>query len=84
MSIFVCPLLNLILSNQIKHTAKINTLHRVIFALLNLETVSPVLNSPRHSFVLGEIVWDIDIRPVLNSRAHNQGEKDEYFPVYSN
>lgn len=35
----------------------------------------PVLISPRRSYVKRENIWDIGIRPVLNSHAKNGGER---------
>lgn len=49
----------------------------------------PVLISPRRSYVKRENIWDIGIRPVLNSHAKNGGERGKkkkggkYFSIYS-
>lgn len=49
-----------------------------------------ILNSLRQNCDWREIIWDIAIRPVLNSPADNVKAKGakikqgEYFPVYSN
>lgn len=62
------------------------TVYRLIFAPSTLEFYG--LNSPRHSCVQREIIWDIGICPVLNLLADNKDEKGwkqnggEYFPVY--
>lgn len=50
------------------------TVYRVIFAHLNLQTVSPVLNSPRQGCVLREIIWDSGIRPVSNSPSDKEAK----------
>lgn len=37
-----------------------------------------VLNSPLHSCISNEIIWDFGIRPASNSSADNKGEMDGY------
>lgn len=41
------------------------------------ERFRPVLNSPRHTLCIKEIIWDIGIHPVLIPPADNNGEKGE-------
>lgn len=47
----------------------------VIFSLLTYKHFCPVLNSPRHSCVQREIIWDNGIHPVLILLHDNEGEK---------
>lgn len=49
-----------------------------------------VLNSPKQGCVLGEIIWDIGIFPVLNSPEDDEGAMGKikravvvFFPIYS-
>lgn len=54
-----------------------------------MQTVSPSLYFAQTRLCTKEITWNIQICPVVNSPADNDGEKGEnktggeYFPVYS-
>ena len=45
--------------------------------------VSTCLEFARTKLCLKEVIRDFGIRPVLNSPADDEGERGEYFPVYS-
>ena len=60
-----------------KHTVCRVVFARVILAIQRLQTVSPALNSTRHSCIERKVIWDIRIQPVFNSPTDNEGERGE-------
>lgn len=50
---------------------------RVIFALFNLQTISPRFEFAQMKLCVGEIFWDSRIRLILNAPADNRGERGE-------
>lgn len=60
--------------------------HPVIFSpFFTCKWFHPVLNSPKQSFFLWEIIWDIGVRPVTDNDGERGKKKNggEYFLVYS-
>lgn len=70
--------------NQI---SKYGTYIGVFFALLQMQTVSPVLNSRRKDILINKVIKkSFGIYPILNSLAYKEGERSEnkrgeHFPV---
>lgn len=50
---------------------------RVIFAFLHLRTISPCLDIRQDIGLFKEIIYDLGMRPVLNSSPDNEGDKGE-------
>lgn len=52
--------------------------HHVVSPFHTCKQFRTVLNSPLHSCISNEIIWDFGIRPASNSSADNKGEMDGY------
>lgn len=66
----------------------IDTVYRVIFALLHLQMILPHLKFAQTSLYIKEITLNIGNCQVFNSLTDNRGKRDEknggeYFPIYS-